>query len=62
MSRNSRTQEMRRSSQACLTHLTSQSHAEQKQYNSQRFVVENLVVTAHGEIQADATAAHHYFL
>ena len=23
------------------------------------FVVENLVVTAHGEIQADATAAHH---
>ena len=30
-----------------------------KQYNSRKFVVENLVVTAHGEIRADAIAAHH---
>ena len=59
MSHNSHIQKMRRSSPACLTHLTSQSHAEQNQCNSRMFVVESLVVTETGEIQADATAAHH---
>ena len=56
---NSRIQQKRLSFLTSQTHLTSQSHAKQKPYNSLIFVVESLVVTAHGEIQADASATHH---
>ena len=56
---NSRIQQKRLSFLTSQTHLTSQSHAKQKPCNSLIFVVESLVVTAHGEIQADASATHH---
>ena len=49
---------MRRSSPACSKHLTSLSRAKQRPCNPRKFVVGSLVVLAHGEIQADVTAAH----